>query len=207
MEEGAIMPIITDWERNPKTGTWVPIYGELQGYPDSVEIHLNPDPEPVVGDSEIQKQVIRVLLEKEFIIQGSVGTTFANPHLIAGRPIRINNVGVNFSGLYEVSSVKHVINRNNGYEQSIEVRRNAIGEGIKPAPKPAENPALPRPTTPAVEPQTPEPRYYTVQKGDTLWAIAKRYYGNGAEYPKIVSANPIIKDPNLIYPGQKFLIP
>lgn len=49
-------------------------------------------------------------------------------------------------------------------------------------------------------------KYYVVQKGDTLWAIAKKYYGNGNQYPKIAKANNI-KNPDLIYPGQKLLIP
>lgn len=49
---------------------------------------------------------------------------------------------------------------------------------------------------------------YIVQSGDTLWAIAKKYYGNGAQYPKIYNANKDkIKNPNLIYPGQKLTIP
>lgn len=49
---------------------------------------------------------------------------------------------------------------------------------------------------------------YVVKRGDTLWAIAKKYYGNGAQYPKIYNANrSIIKNPNLIYPGQKLVIP
>ena len=48
---------------------------------------------------------------------------------------------------------------------------------------------------------------HTVQSGDTLWEIAKKYYGNGSQYQKIVSANPSIKNPNLIYPGQVFTIP
>lgn len=48
--------------------------------------------------------------------------------------------------------------------------------------------------------------YYTVQKGDTLWAIAKKYYGDGSKYPKIASANNIA-NANLIYVGQKLLIP
>lgn len=49
---------------------------------------------------------------------------------------------------------------------------------------------------------------YTVQKGDTLWAIAKAKYGNGADYSKIFSANnDKISNPNLIYPGQVLAIP
>lgn len=49
---------------------------------------------------------------------------------------------------------------------------------------------------------------YTVQKGDTLWAIAKAKYGNGADYTKIVSANKDkVSNPNLIYPGQVLTIP
>lgn len=48
--------------------------------------------------------------------------------------------------------------------------------------------------------------YYTVQKGDTLWAIAKRYYGDGNKYPQIARANNIA-NPNIIHIGQKLLIP
>lgn len=49
---------------------------------------------------------------------------------------------------------------------------------------------------------------HVVQPGDTLWAIAKKYYGNGNQYTKIVNANKDkIKNPNLIYPGQKLVIP
>nr|WP_314465567.1 LysM peptidoglycan-binding domain-containing protein [uncultured Clostridium sp.] len=49
---------------------------------------------------------------------------------------------------------------------------------------------------------------YTVVSGDSLWKIAKQFYGNGAEYNKIYSANTDkIKNPNLIYPGQVLTIP
>jgi len=49
---------------------------------------------------------------------------------------------------------------------------------------------------------------HVVQPGDTLWALAKKYYGNGNQYSKIVNANKDkIKNPNLIYPGQKLVIP
>lgn len=54
----------------------------------------------------------------------------------------------------------------------------------------------------------PQTKAYTVKKGDTLWGIAKKYYGNGAKYPTIYNANKgKIKNPNLIYVGQVFTIP
>ena len=49
---------------------------------------------------------------------------------------------------------------------------------------------------------------YTVVRGDCLWNIAKKYYGNGSQYTKIYNANrDKIKNPSLIYPGQVFVIP
>ena len=45
---------------------------------------------------------------------------------------------------------------------------------------------------------------YTVRKGDTLWGIAGRY---GVELTNLIAANPQIKNPNLIYPGDQVQIP
>ncbi len=54
----------------------------------------------------------------------------------------------------------------------------------------------------------PKVSTYTVASGDSLWKIAKKYYGNGAEYTKIYNANKDkIKNPNLIYVGQVLTIP
>lgn len=49
--------------------------------------------------------------------------------------------------------------------------------------------------------QQEAPKSYTVKKGDTLWAIAKRFYGDGSKY-KIIAEKNDIKNPNLIYPEQ-----
>ena len=46
-------------------------------------------------------------------------------------------------------------------------------------------------------------RYYTVRAGDTLWGIAQRF---GSSVNAIAAANGI-KNPNLIYAGEVFLIP
>lgn len=59
-----------------------------------------------------------------------------------------------------------------------------------------------------VENPEPEAQFHTVVSGDTLGKIAKTYYGNAMKYPVIFDANkPMLKDPDLIYPGQVLRIP
>jgi nucleoid-associated protein YgaU len=54
----------------------------------------------------------------------------------------------------------------------------------------------------------PEVQYYTIVSGDSLSKIAKKFYGNAMDYPKLVEANlEVIKNADLIYPGQKIRIP
>ena len=49
---------------------------------------------------------------------------------------------------------------------------------------------------------------YVVVKGDSLSKIAQRAYGDGKKWRKIFEANKdLIKDPDLIYPGQSLRIP
>ncbi len=63
---------------------------------------------------------------------------------------------------------------------------------------------------PAPKPEEPKEKaeFYEIVKGDTLGAIAKKYYGSAGKYMKIFEANrDIISDPNKIYPGQKIKIP
>lgn len=51
---------------------------------------------------------------------------------------------------------------------------------------------------------------YTVKSGDSLYAIAKKYYGDGAKYTKIYDANESVfkgRSPNLLYAGEVLVIP
>jgi nucleoid-associated protein YgaU len=51
-------------------------------------------------------------------------------------------------------------------------------------------------------------QWHVVQKGESLWKISGRYYGDGSLYKKIFEANQdILSDPNLIKVGQKLRIP
>jgi hypothetical protein len=47
-----------------------------------------------------------------------------------------------------------------------------------------------------------------IQPGNSLWRIARRSYGSGPRFTVIFEANrEQIRDPNLIYPGQVFVLP
>lgn len=67
-----------------------------------------------------------------------------------------------------------------------------------PAPPPAAVPVA----------EEPEAQFYTVVKGDTLGKISKHFYGDAMKYPVIFEANkPMLKNPDLIFPGQVLRIP
>lgn len=63
-------------------------------------------------------------------------------------------------------------------------------------------------TNVAVAAPAPDAVMYTVQKGDTLSAIAQKHYGSANKYNAIFEANkPMLKHPDKIYPGQVLRIP
>ncbi len=70
-----------------------------------------------------------------------------------------------------------------------------------------EGPAAPLPG-PVPPPAAEDATVYEVKSGDTLGALAQRFYGKAGLYPKIFEANrDILTDPNLIKVGQKLKIP
>lgn len=50
------------------------------------------------------------------------------------------------------------------------------------------------------------PRIYTIKKGDTLWGISQRFITDPWYWPNLWANNPFIRNPHLIYPGQKLAI-
>ena len=59
-----------------------------------------------------------------------------------------------------------------------------------------------------VEAPEPEAQFHTVASGESLSLIAKKYYGDAMKYPVIFEANqPMLTDPDKIYPGQVLRIP
>jgi nucleoid-associated protein YgaU len=60
----------------------------------------------------------------------------------------------------------------------------------------------------AVKAAQPESQIHVVVRGDTLSAIAKKYYGSANKYMVIFEANkPMLNHPDKIYPGQALRIP
>ena len=73
-------------------------------------------------------------------------------------------------------------------------------ERVQAALQPAA-PAEPAPAAPAEQ-------TYTVESGDSLWAIAERYYGDGSQWSRIYEANrDQLDNPDVIQPGQVLRIP
>ena len=85
--------------------------------------------------------------------------------------------------------------------------------GQAPSQAAAEKAALAAGSVSSVEnglqfPQEKPSQFHDVVKGDTLSAIAKKYYGDASKYPVIFDANkPMLTHPYKIYPGQKLRIP
>ena len=53
------------------------------------------------------------------------------------------------------------------------------------------------------EPAAESGGVHTVRRGETLWGIARKY---GTSVSALLARNPQIKNPNLIYPGEKVSI-
>jgi nucleoid-associated protein YgaU len=103
-------------------------------------------------------------------------------------------------------------NRGYIFNQTVSVVTNEPPLEAKITPLPPLPPLPPEPPTivpvepPPVAPA--KPTEYTVKKGDSLWRIAGKVYGNPLKWTRIYRANKDkIKHANKIYPGQVLTIP
>lgn len=76
-----------------------------------------------------------------------------------------------------------------------DAQNGPVTGGARPIARTTPRPAISLPT-----------RAYVVTRGDTLSGIALRFYGDASQYPRIATANGI-RNPHLIYPGQRLTIP
>lgn len=142
----------------------------------------------------------------------------SNGATVTAKTVYQNLINLNAKGLYVkyegVNSISNAIIEkletentnavNGGYSFSMDIKEIRIAQSAYVAPQVQQKSKSGTQQTT----KSSGKRYYTVKKGDCLWKIAKKYYGNGAQYTKIYNANKDkIKNPNLIYAGQKFLIP
>ena len=100
-------------------------------------------------------------------------------------------------------------NAEDGLDVSVEVKLKQYRDyGTKTLTVNAEDTQTVTVTTERPATTAPQATTYTVQQGDTLWNIAKKYYGDGAQYTRIYEANKNkITDPTLITAGQVLTLP
>lgn len=83
-----------------------------------------------------------------------------------------------------------------------------VGKVVSNMTIPSLDRGAPAVTSSTGESQGRKVEFYVIEKGDTLSAIAQRYYGKASEYPRLFEANrEVIKEPDKIFVGQKIRIP
>ena len=144
----------------------------------------------------------------------------SNGATVTAKTVYQNLINLNAKGLYVkyegVNSISNAIIEkletentnavNGGYSFSMDIKEIRIANSAYVAPKVQ---STKKSGTQQVKSNAnSNARYYVVKRGDCLWKIAKKYYGNGALYTKIYNANrDRIKNPDLIYVNQRFIIP
>jgi nucleoid-associated protein YgaU len=92
--------------------------------------------------------------------------------------------------------------------QAIESKRPDLAAAQERQPTAAGAPVLPDGGSPPSAVVVPKIATTTVSRGDSLWRLSQLSYGAGTRYAVIYKANrEQIRNPNLIYPGQVFVVP
>ncbi|MEM8594468.1 MAG: peptidoglycan-binding protein LysM [Pseudomonadota bacterium] len=116
----------------------------------------------------------------------------------------ISGLSVNVEN--EVATLGGQADSRTAFEKAVLIAGNTLGINSVQANELVYPEEAPVAQTEAAAPG-PTVEYYEIQKGDTLWAIATNFYGDGNKYQKIFEDNKeVIIDPDKIFPGQKIRI-
>jgi DNA-binding SARP family transcriptional activator/LysM repeat protein len=79
-----------------------------------------------------------------------------------------------------------------------------VGAAVDPLTEAPPGDPLPAPVNSS---SSPRDRAWTVQTGDSLWAIAEETLGDGARFPEILALNPAVSSPRAVRPGMVLVLP
>lgn len=200
------MPRVSSYTYDPSKGEWSKSVTENNDDPnvegsDSLT-SSNPNKNSSVGAVEQEKNSIEINT-----LSGSLNfiVTEETIKLKAGDTVELVGLGKYLSGLYYVQDVERQVS-NSGYSHSATLIKTDFGKSLKLNSSGNEQTKQEKVDSPPTVDNAK--RTYTVQKGDTLWSIANKLYGNGAQYPKIFEANTnILSNPNIVHVGQVLIIP
>lgn len=80
------------------------------------------------------------------------------------------------------------------------------GTAVDVAPQPIVDTTSVEPVQPVAPPPPPALKVHVVARGDTIWSIALRYYGDGQRWRDIAAANGNV-DPKKLAIGQRLILP
>lgn len=126
--------------------------------------------------------------------------------LKAGDTVKLAGLGKYLSGNYYVKDVTRQIS-SNGYSHSATLIKTDVGATLKTVTKSKDKKATTKKEKSSPSKDNAQ-RTYNVKKGDNLYNIAKKFYGDSKKYTKIYDANTKKPaDPKHTYPGQVLVIP
>ena len=162
---------------------------------------------PVAPDAAPSFDIVRVSPDGDAVIAGRAAPGATVTVLEDGRPI--GHATADARGEWVLLPTQPLASGKRALSLEVEragappLRSERVVTLDVPTPAPAAPTAERRADTGA-----PPASRTVVEPGNSLWRLALRRYGHGAEYGVIYRANrEQIRDPDLIYPGQVFVIP
>lgn len=212
---------VTEYKGDGETGTWSPITSDNPPTTLKVDKKKKGETTKKISDSATSKDSGSGSVKKkykEIELNTLTGTlefiaTKQTIKIKAGDTIKLNGFGKHLSGKYYVQDVTRQVS-SSGYTHSATVIKVDFRETLKikeknsKKGKKTKNSKLK--STKKVKSSSKAKdakRTYTVKKGDSLYSIAKRFYGKGSLRTKIYDADTNkVADPKRIYVGQKLIL-